>query len=191
MSFAGATYYSIKNLPQNTANLLSLRHKAITSINDRLSEPNISTDDQTIAAVFCMSILESVYGDTSSYNIHMSGLEKMVRMRGGVESLGLGGLLARMVVWLDFNHSKLHGTPLHFGKSAEVGSRPSPFKHPRRTKSSSFITDPYESARSHDDLVLRLLLPCMSLSEHAFSNTVIQGTPPWEIVEAKSSCRKT
>jgi hypothetical protein len=138
MSFAGATYYSIKNLPPNTANLLSLRHKAITSINDRLLEPNICTDDQTIAGVFCISILESVYGDTSSYNIHMSGLEKMVQMRGGLESPGLRGLLARMAVWLDFNHAKLHGTPLHFGKSAEVGSRPSPFKHPRRAKSSSF-----------------------------------------------------
>jgi hypothetical protein len=52
MSFAGATYYSIKNLPPNTANLLSLRHKAITSINNRLLEPNICTDDQTIAAVY-------------------------------------------------------------------------------------------------------------------------------------------
>jgi hypothetical protein len=138
MSFAGSTYYSIQNLPPNTANLLGLRHKAITSINDRLSEPDICIDDQTIAAVFCMSILESVYGDTSSYDIHMSGLEKMVRMRGGLESLELGGLLAKMVAWLDFNHSKLHGTPLHFRKSAEVGSRPSPFKHPRRTKSTSF-----------------------------------------------------
>jgi hypothetical protein len=138
MTFAGTIYYSIQKLPPNTANLLSLRHKSITSINDRLSEPDICTDDQTIAAVFCMSILESVYGDTSSYVIHMSGLEKMVRMRGGLESLGLEGLLARMIAWLDFNHSKLHGTPLHFGKSAEVGSRPSPFKYSRRTKSSSF-----------------------------------------------------
>jgi len=36
----------------------------------------------------------------------------------------------------------------------------------------AFITDPYESARGHEDLVLRLLLLWTSLSEHAFRNTL-------------------
>ncbi len=70
-----------------------------------------------------------MYGDSSAYQIHMSGLKQMVRLRGGLQSLGLDGLIARMILWLDYNHAKVHGSTLYFGQSAEVERRPSPFRY--------------------------------------------------------------
>lgn len=111
--------------------MLDLRQKAILGINESLSKLDRGIDDTTIGAVFCMSLLESMYGDASSYRVHMMGLQRMVHMRGGLKSLGLDGLLERMIVWLDFNHSKVHKTELFFGESMDVSKRSSPFKHPK------------------------------------------------------------
>lgn len=74
---------------------------------------------------------ESMHGECSAYEIHMAGLEKMVRLRGGLYRLGLDGLLADMITWLGFNHATLHQTPMRFKKSIERSSKPSPFRHPR------------------------------------------------------------
>lgn len=55
----------------------------------------------------------------------------MVEMRGGLKFLGLEGLLERMIIWLDFNHAKVHKSALFFGESVDVSKRPSPFLHPK------------------------------------------------------------
>ncbi|KUJ11753.1 uncharacterized protein LY89DRAFT_786621 [Mollisia scopiformis] len=128
LAFAASIYY--KRSPA-TPNLLDLHQKAILGINDALSKMEHKPDDFTIGAVFCMSLLESMYGDASSYRVHMKGLQRMVEMRGGLGHLGLDGLLERMIVWLDFNHAKVHKTSLFFGESVDVSKRPSPFYHPK------------------------------------------------------------
>ncbi|KAE8447393.1 hypothetical protein EG329_010807 [Mollisiaceae sp. DMI_Dod_QoI] len=131
LAFAGSIYHFRKKWPLEAPSLLDLRQKAILGINESLSKSERGPDDHTIGAVFCMSLLESMYGDASSYRVHMMGLHRMVQMRGGLNALELDGLLARMIVWLDFNHAKVHGTALFFGESVEVSSRRSPFRHPK------------------------------------------------------------
>ncbi|KAF8851154.1 hypothetical protein BDZ45DRAFT_601845 [Acephala macrosclerotiorum] len=131
LAFAGSIYHFRKKWPLGHSSLLDLRQKAILGINESLSNSRATPDDTTIGAVFCMSILESMYGDATSYGVHMMGLQRMVEMRGGLKSLGLEGLLERMIVWLDFNHAKVHKTPLFFGESIEASRRASPFKHPK------------------------------------------------------------
>ena len=37
----------------------------------------------------------------------MRGLRRMVELRGGIDALGLGGLLRRIIVWIDLNSSFL------------------------------------------------------------------------------------
>lgn len=86
--------------------------------------------DQTIAFVYILGTTESFYGDTSSCDIHMTSLAQLLQLRGGLEALGMHGLLAKMIVWLDFNHSKLHGTKVCLDQSTVVGRRLSPFTHP-------------------------------------------------------------
>jgi hypothetical protein len=51
-------------------------------------------------------------------------------MRGGLSSLGLNGMLARICVWIDRNSAMLHNTPLHFTsvpKELSVQVNPSGF----------------------------------------------------------------
>ncbi|PBP17722.1 hypothetical protein BUE80_DR011613, partial [Diplocarpon rosae] len=129
LAFAGAVLHSRHKFPMNTPTLLELRHNAISSININLSDPEFCKTDQMIAAVFCFSLLESMYGEAASYQIHMEGLAKMVNLRGGLDHIGLDGLIKRMVLWLDYNHAKVHGSALVFDESNVVGSRPSPFRH--------------------------------------------------------------
>lgn len=70
--------------------------------------------DQLIGAVAKMASYEAMFGTQETYEIHMAGVKRMVNLRGGVRSLGLGGLLGRMVLWIDRNASFLHGCPLYF-----------------------------------------------------------------------------
>jgi hypothetical protein len=44
----------------------------------------------------------------------MEGLCRMVDMRGGLAALGLGGLLRRIIVWIDLNSSFLLDLPRYF-----------------------------------------------------------------------------
>ncbi|KAK0100071.1 hypothetical protein ONS96_008009 [Cadophora gregata f. sp. sojae] len=136
LTLAGSIFHARRQLPLDAPALLEIRQKAISSINATLSNKEDCKTDQTIGAVLCLSILESFLGHPELFQMHMAGLAKMVRMRGGLDGLGLEGLLRRMIVWLDFNHASLFGTDLVFDESIEVETRLSPFRHPRSRGSS-------------------------------------------------------
>jgi len=136
LSLAGSILQARQHLPLDAPALLEIRQRAISSINATLSNREACKTDQTIGAVLCLSILESFLGHPELFQMHMAGLAKMVRMRGGLDGLGLEGLLRRMIVWLDFNHSRIYRTDLVFEESIEAESRLSPFKHPKSRESS-------------------------------------------------------
>ncbi|KAL8856509.1 MAG: hypothetical protein Q9178_006908 [Gyalolechia marmorata] len=95
--------------------LYKLKEEAITSINRGLRDPEVATSDQLIGAVAKMAAYEAGFaGDERQYHIHMRGLSKMVELRGGLESLGSDGLLARMLLWIDLNAAFLLKTHLYF-----------------------------------------------------------------------------
>ncbi|KAL8690970.1 MAG: hypothetical protein Q9218_003708 [Villophora microphyllina] len=92
-----------------------LKEDAITSINRALQSPKVDISDQLIGAVAKMAAFEAGFaGDEAQYHIHMRGLLKMVELRGGLESLGLNGLLGRMLLWIDLNASVILKTKLYF-----------------------------------------------------------------------------
>jgi len=93
-------------------NLLQLKSKAISSVRSALTSDGPS--DQLIGAVAKMASYEAMFGDQESLEKHMVGLLKMIEMRGGLSSLGLNGMLARICVWIDRNSAMLHNTPIHF-----------------------------------------------------------------------------
>jgi hypothetical protein len=66
--------FSRGDLVDRPPDLLDLRGKAIKTINSSLADPNRGADDFGVAAVFCMSIMESIYGDTAAYGVHSSSL---------------------------------------------------------------------------------------------------------------------
>ncbi len=76
-----------------------LKGETIELVNHRLSDPIQSVSDVTIGAVVCLVLFENQSGNVEASNIHMDGLLKMVNVRGGLDALGLSGVLKRKILW--------------------------------------------------------------------------------------------
>ncbi|KAL8999866.1 MAG: hypothetical protein Q9169_001407 [Polycauliona sp. 2 TL-2023] len=101
---AAFQYISINSFQCKPEVLYEMKQQAITSINRGLQDPAVATSDQLIGAVAKMAAYEAGFADDHvQFHIHMKGLVKMVELRGGLRSLGLNGLLARMLLWIDLN----------------------------------------------------------------------------------------
>jgi hypothetical protein len=111
---AASHFSSVSTATVGPVNLLKLKQQALEAINESLQSPKGSMDDPIIGAVAKMASYEAMYGDVTTYQAHMRGLKKMIEMRGGLSSLGLNGLLRRMIIWIDTNSSFLNNTPLYF-----------------------------------------------------------------------------
>ncbi|KAJ9143460.1 hypothetical protein NKR23_g6522 [Pleurostoma richardsiae] len=94
--------------------LVQMKCDAIHAVNEAFALEHRRLSDAVIGAVAKMASFEAMYGNVETYKVHMAGLQKMVAMRGGLAALGLGGLLRRIVVWIDLNSSLLLGTPRFF-----------------------------------------------------------------------------
>jgi hypothetical protein len=97
-----------------------MRHKlvAIHMINEKLSDPVEAVRDESLGAVAAIINAEIAYGSAKESARHMAGLRAMIKMRGGIETIGdgIGGLLQRLVGWTDLNYAELHNLPLIFTK---------------------------------------------------------------------------
>ncbi|KAL2109039.1 hypothetical protein VUR80DRAFT_3045 [Thermomyces stellatus] len=112
-----ASNYSVVNTDaaaRITPHLVHMKYDAIRAINDAFSLEQRRLSDALIGAVAKMASFEAMYGDVETYHVHMAGLQKMVAIRGGLDALGLNGLLRRIIVWIDLNSSLLLGTPRFF-----------------------------------------------------------------------------
>ncbi|QIX02134.1 hypothetical protein AMS68_007651 [Peltaster fructicola] len=98
--------------------LVYLKSRAISSINQGIRDPKRATSDAMIGAVMKMAAYEAIFGDSAVFSTHMRGLSTMLKMRGGLGTLGLDGLLERMVVWIDLNAAFICGLTALFGNDA-------------------------------------------------------------------------
>lgn len=121
-------YLSINGQQCKPEVLYKMKQDAITAINQGLRDSALATSDQLIGAVAKMAAYEAGFaGDEAQYHMHMKGLVKMVELRGGLGSLGLNGLLARMLLWIDLNAAFLLQTQLYFPHTnALPGHTPNP-----------------------------------------------------------------
>ncbi|KAL3441422.1 hypothetical protein BJX65DRAFT_322440 [Aspergillus insuetus] len=113
---AASNYASVQS--QSTGmklDLLALRYEAVQAINEALDaqEPG-RISDAIVGAIAKMASYEAMYGDVHNYAVHMRGLERVVELRGGLDELGLAGLLRRIVIWIDRNGAFLNGSALYF-----------------------------------------------------------------------------
>jgi hypothetical protein len=116
-------YASLQSDPGNIRiDLLRLRCEAISSINHSLDyfQGPQSTHDALIGAIAKMASYEAMFGRLENYAIHMQGLVRAIHLRGGLTSLGLNGLLHRVVVWIDRNAAFLHGSARYFPVDTDV-----------------------------------------------------------------------
>ncbi|KAL8814373.1 MAG: hypothetical protein Q9223_006397 [Gallowayella weberi] len=124
-------YVSINNLQCAPEVLYKLKQDAITSINRGLQDPQRAISDQLIGAVAKMAAYEAGFaGDEAQYHIHMKGLVKMVELRGGLQALGLNGLLARMLLWIDLNAAFILKTHLYFSHTNALPGHTVPEPNP-------------------------------------------------------------
>lgn len=105
--------------------LLRLRVQAVKCLQRALDDLQDTDSDHVIAAAAKFASYEAMYGENQSYNAHMKGLQKLINMRGGIKSLGLGGLLLRMVIWIDRNGAYMTGNKRFFTTDAEENEEPS------------------------------------------------------------------
>ena len=112
---AASHYCAVSPHSANLIDLLYLKSKALTEINIALRDPKRATSDAIIGAVMKMAAYEAVFGDSAVFSAHMQGLSLMLKMRGGLGTLGLDGLLERMVVWIDLNAAFICGLDKLFG----------------------------------------------------------------------------
>ena len=115
---AASHYCAVNPHSANLIDLLYLKSRALTEINAALRDPERATSDAVIGAVMKMAAYEAVFGDSAVFSAHMRGLSLMLNMRGGLGTLGLDGLLERMVVWIDLNAHFVCGLSKLFGNEA-------------------------------------------------------------------------
>ncbi|KAL8677403.1 MAG: hypothetical protein Q9186_006158 [Xanthomendoza sp. 1 TL-2023] len=128
---AASHYLSINRLQCTPEVLYKLKQDAITTINRGLQDPQLATSDQLIGAVAKMAAYEAGFaGDEVQYHMHMKGLVKMVELRGGLQSLGLNGLLARMLLWIDLNAAFILQTHLYFSHTDALPGHTVPEPNP-------------------------------------------------------------
>ncbi|KAJ9486940.1 hypothetical protein VN97_g6386 [Penicillium thymicola] len=116
MLLAASHYASLQGSPGSMKiDLLGLRYEAVLSINRSLEFQQPQTvHDALIGAIAKMASYEAMFGSLENYYIHMQGLARLIGLRGGLTSLGLNGLLHRIVVWIDRNSAFLYASPMYF-----------------------------------------------------------------------------
>ncbi|KAH7399808.1 fungal-specific transcription factor domain-containing protein [Cadophora sp. MPI-SDFR-AT-0126] len=90
-----------------TDSAVSLYHGSETFrvISERLRSSNVVFSDATIAAVAMLANKENLNGRYELSKMHKQGLEKMIRLRGGVQVLQ--GVFRRIVTWTDLCYATI------------------------------------------------------------------------------------
>ncbi|PSK43734.1 Kinesin-like protein unc-104 [Elsinoe australis] len=122
----------IKGPESHGIDIITLRGMALRGINENLQHPAKSLSDETIGAVLSVAMYEALFGDSDTYATHMTGLQKLVTLRGGLPELGLDGLLEKMLLWVDSNASYITGYNLFFPRTAYPSSRSHPLPNPQQ-----------------------------------------------------------
>ncbi|PMD45357.1 hypothetical protein L207DRAFT_562561 [Hyaloscypha variabilis F] len=87
-------------IPHISTRALRLASEICTLLNEEISKPNLVVTDAMIATVINLCGVElQDGGQHSKFICHMSGLEQMVRLRGGLNNLGSDGFLRDLVIW--------------------------------------------------------------------------------------------
>ena len=127
-----ASHYAATHSIYGSAEILyRLKQDALWAIKRALQDAAVEVTDQLIGAVAKMASYEAMFGTEAQYHIHMTGLVKMIDLRGGLESLlALDGLLARMCLWIDLNSAFLLGTKLYFSHAKSLPGHSIPAPNP-------------------------------------------------------------
>jgi len=66
-------------------------------LNEILADPTMATSDETISAVLLLGNVLSIVGEHDEVVAHLSGLRKMVELRGGIDKFSIDGVFLHML----------------------------------------------------------------------------------------------
>ncbi|KAI5860644.1 hypothetical protein GGS23DRAFT_579629 [Durotheca rogersii] len=102
------------------------RFQAVKSINERLNlegKDNNSISDGLIVAVSLLVNIETYIGSLAAAAAHMSGLKRMVDLRGGVvEGFKHNTILQRSISWADYSYATAAHQPVVFPFIPQIAS---------------------------------------------------------------------
>ena len=83
----------MRGLKHESATTIALKTAVITEINNNLIGLASQVNDLTIIAISQLLAAEVVSGDKVALKAHIKGLEMILIERGGLDNLGMNGLL--------------------------------------------------------------------------------------------------
>jgi hypothetical protein len=84
--------------PEKSAVALRYKVKSIELLNEMLGDKNTATSSEAIAAVIYLMTNEWYWSNHDVVQRHLKGLKEMIRIRGGLDDLGMSGFLRKMVL---------------------------------------------------------------------------------------------
>ncbi|KAM3414165.1 hypothetical protein BST61_g10823 [Cercospora zeina] len=97
--------------------LSQLRGRIIQRLNVAMDDPVRRISDQMITAVLFFALYELRYTSADAYSAHMSGLMRLINLRGGIAELRRSvSYIANMVVWCDRMGNRISGREPHAKK---------------------------------------------------------------------------
>ncbi|KAF2833046.1 hypothetical protein CC86DRAFT_338152 [Ophiobolus disseminans] len=95
------TYHDVMHeLPLESIQTVALRQEVIHLVGRNMLNPETSVSDHNIMAVIQLIISEVIGREESGLTWHESGIETMVKQRGGLNQLGVHGRLASSISWV-------------------------------------------------------------------------------------------
>lgn len=117
---AASSYVSVSGRTEDVPDLLYLKQRAISSTLAALGNTNSVLSDELLSSTLKLACYEAIYGTFALYKIHMTAVTKLVAQRGGLDKLGLNGLLMRICLWIDCNSAFLHNSSEKFFINQEL-----------------------------------------------------------------------
>ena len=99
--FITSTYLDVSHQrPRESKETLVLRSELLQMISRQLGNAETAASDFNIMAVLHMIAGETIGRVDTPSDYHQAGIMQLVAHRGGLQNLGLDGLLASMISWL-------------------------------------------------------------------------------------------
>ncbi|KAF8859223.1 hypothetical protein BDZ45DRAFT_368044 [Acephala macrosclerotiorum] len=113
---ANACLYISRDRGEDLDNTVAIAHHslAIRSVNQKLSDPDLRTSDDVVIGVLCFICYSITQEDFHSVSIHLDGLHKVLRLRGGYDSVKNNPILVNLTYGVDMTRSLRQDTKPQF-----------------------------------------------------------------------------
>ncbi|KAF2866778.1 hypothetical protein BDV95DRAFT_461099, partial [Massariosphaeria phaeospora] len=107
LCIASAHYDAINGREIESVQTVALRQEVTHLIGQNLVNPEAQVDDFNVIALTQLIAAGMISGEDAALTYHESGIEAMIKQRGGIDTLGVGGRLASTISWVSLESAIL------------------------------------------------------------------------------------